>query len=577
MSQMNEIKKMMKNKDESKKYMRWLAKYTKPFLPSLIILTIVGMLCEVLATQLNIIGKQIIDKAGNGQSIVMLIVLFISIMLGNTVINIGVSLVSVVLGERFAFGIRRNVYDKILRSKWDAITKYHTGDLNTRLTSDADAIATGISGTIPSIIQLCFSLLYNFYILYRYDHFLAYVSLLIAPIAALASFILGRKLKKLQVKVQESEARYRSFFQESLSNILIIKAFGNEADSSEKLNYYRKDRLYWFLKKSRMSLAASSAINLCFQLGYIVAFSWGATQMYKGEITYGTLSLFLAMASRVQSPLLGLSQTIPKLVSILASAGRVIELQNLPDESYPGSELIKKDETTGEIVKHSDEIGVEVEHLSFSYNEDTIFEDTSLKINPGDFVAIVGESGIGKTTLIRLMMSFLSSNNGDINFFNQFGSEASTASSRHFISYVPQGNTLFSGTIASNVRMGRSDATDEEVIAALKASSAYEFVQKLPHGIETVIGERGHGISEGQAQRVALARALIRNAPFLVLDEATASLDEKTELKVLEGIRSLTPKPTCILITHRRSVLDYCDREIKIENKKIHDISLGDM
>lgn len=563
---LDRYKKFYKDRDNQKEYAKWLMHYTKPYLPSLSMLLLVQIIAVVLSTQMSIASKNIIDRAQEGQPITITIVIFIAIMFANTALSIGASLVAIVVGEKFAFGIRKNVYEKILSTSWSHINKYHTGDLNTRLTSDTDAIANGIATTIPSIIILGFQLVYNFAILFTYSKFLALVSLLIAPIALLASAILGRKLKQMQVKVQESEARYRSFLQESLSNIMVIKAFCDEDHSAERLTELRNDRLYWILKKNRLSLATSSTINVSFQIGYIIAFSWGAMGIYNGSITYGTLSLFLALAGSIQSPLIGLAQTIPKVISILASAGRVIELQNLPSE-------LKREQTI-----EARQIGADVEHLSFGYNDNLIFEDTSLHINPGDFVAIVGESGIGKTTLIRLIMSFLNSSAGSITFFNELGQrEETAASSRYFISYVPQGNTLFSGTIAENVRMGRRTATDEEILEALKASSAYDFVKELPEGVNTVIGEKGLGISEGQAQRVALARALVRKAPFLVLDEATASLDEKTELRVLEGIRQLTPKPTCILITHRRSVLAYCDREIKIEDHKIHDIPLGDM
>ena len=270
------------------------------------------------------------------------------------------------------------------------------------------------------------------------------------------------------------------------------------------------------------------------------------------------MSVFLTLFNKIQAPILALATTVPQVISILASAGRVIELQNLPLEPKEDSHLTPE------------KVGIKVDSLTFGYNEENIFQNTGINIKPGEFIAIVGESGIGKTTLIRLMMSFINSPNGLIEFYNSKGeTEPSNGGSREFISYVPQGNTLFSGTIAENVRMGNQNASDQEIIEALKASSAYNFVKKLPDGIETKIGERGHGLSEGQAQRIALARALVRKAPFLVLDEATSSLDEKTELAVLENIRKLQPVPTCILITHRRSVLNYCHREIKIENNQI--------
>ena len=199
-----------------------------------------------------------------------------------------------------------------------------------------------------------------------------------------------------------------------------------------------------------------------------------------------------------------------------------------------------------------------------------MLKDIDLDIKPGEFVAIIGESGIGKTTLIRLIMSFMQGNQGMITFMNEQGdTERANAGTREFLSYVPQGNTLFSGTIRENIVQGKHDATDEEIYEALKLSSAYEFVNELPNGLDTKIGERGHGLSEGQSQRLAIARAFIRKAPFLILDEATSALDEKTEVEVLKGLAQLSPRPTCMIITHRKSILAYCDREIKIENKQI--------
>lgn len=557
------FKKLYHDRENQTAYAKWIWSYTRPYIPSLSALLFFQIITSVISLLMSLLNKRIIDNATDGKNIISSIVIFVVAIFISQAISIGISLVSVVISEKFSFGIRRQVYDKILNTSWREVTKYHTGDLMTRLTSDTDAIANGISSTIPSIIILFFQLVATFFTLYYYEPFLAISSLLIAPVAIGASYILGRKLKFLQVKVQESESNYRSFIHESLSNIMIIKTFCDEEYSSNHLNELRNERLHWILKKNRMSLATSSVINITFEIGYILAFTWGAIGISNGSIKFGTMSLFLSLVGQVQAPLIGLASSIPKIVSILASAGRVIEIQNLPLEPRIKESL------------NPTQVGVELNHLSFSYEKESIFDDTNLTIHPGEFIAIVGESGIGKTTLIRLIMSFIQSPEGIIQFFNEQGTYQNTnGNSREFISYVPQGNTLFSGTIADNVLMGNRTSTEKDIITALESACAYDFIKELPDGIYTKIGERGHGLSEGQAQRIALARALIRKAPFLVLDEATASLDEKTELKVLEGLKKLSPKPTCILITHRRSVLSYCDREIKIENKKIKELSL---
>ena len=557
---MNKLIAFLKDWRNQKSYFFWLIKYSKPYLPKIMLIMLINLINVFLTTGMAVMSKQIIDKATNGQNIYLAIILYCVSILLMLALNVVSQMISLVLDEKFSFGIRKQLYEQIINAHWMDVKRYHTGDLMTRLTSDAGNISNGIIYTIPTIIELCIELLVTFFTLFYYQPMLAVFALFIGPIAAVMSFWLGRKLKKLQVKVQETESAYRSYLQESLANLLIVKSFANEEYATDRLVQLRDERFRWVYKKSKLGVISSTSMSLSFQAAYLVAFTYGAFCLTTNTITYGTMALFLNLINRIQSPIVGLAQQIPKIVSILASAGRVIELQDIPREE-------KIDQNITPV-----NIGVRVDDVSFHYDmeKENVFEDASLTIKPGEFVAIVGESGIGKTTLIRLIMSFMSSYQGNITYYNASGEEVkANAGTREFISYVPQGNTLFSGTIRENIRMGKLDATEEEFTEALKMSAAYDFVQELPNGIDTVIGERGHGISEGQAQRIAIARALIRKAPFLILDEATSSLDPQTELSVLQGIQQLEPKPTCLIITHRMSVLPYCDRQIRIEDKHI--------
>ena len=558
---MGKLKEVWKDRDNQYHYVKWLMKYSKPYMGRIALMMIFSIMSTVVSLWMVQISKDIIDNATTGNKFVVWLVVYFVLMIALQVVGIVSTLISAVLSEKFSFGIRKQIYEKIIRSHWMDVKRYHTGDLMTRLTSDAGAIADGIIGTIPNIIILFVELLMVFVTLFIYSPLLAVFALLVAPVAALVSWILGKKLKKLQIKVQETESNYRSFLQESLANLLVVKSFSNEDYSVDRLTKLREERFFWVFKKTKMSIASSTVMSMTFQLGYIVAFAYGAWQISTGQITYGTMTLFLTLVNRVQGPIIGLAQQIPKVVSVLASTGRVIELQNIPVE-----------ERLPEVVT-SDKIGVDIEKLTFGYTDEIVLDDVSLNIKPGEFVAVIGESGIGKTTLLRIIMSFMGNYQGKVDFYDENGTkDTANANTRRFIAYVPQGNTLFSGTVRENIRMGNLNATEEEMWDALKLSAGYDFVKELPNGLDTVIGERGHGISEGQAQRIAIARAFVRKAPLLILDEATSALDENTEKEVIKGLQQLEPRPTCIVVTHRKSILAYCDREIKIENKNMEEI-----
>ena len=555
---MSKIKNLWSDRSNQYQYAKWLVQYAKPYMGRITVMMLFNLLYTVVGLVMVTLTKRIIDEATEGNPIITLIVCYLILTIGLQLVSVFGTLMNTMLTEKFSFGIRKQIYEKIIHSHWMDVKKYHTGDLMTRLTSDAGNVADGIIGTIPSIIQLIVELLLVFITLFSYSPLLACFALLVAPVAAVSSWWFGRKLKRLQVKVQESEAAYRSFLQESLANLLIVKAFANEEYSTQRLTQLREERFGWVYRRTKMGLISSTAMSMSFQVGYIVAFAYGAIQISRKAITYGTMSVFLTLVNRVQAPVMGLAQQIPRVVSILASAGRIMELQELP--------LEEKEEEPLAVVQ----AGVDVSGLTFGYTQDNVLENVSLHIAPGEFVAVIGESGIGKTTLIRIIMSFMSNIQGSVTFYNEKGeTQKANAATRNFIAYVPQGNTLFSGTVRENIRMGNLNATEEEMNEALKLAAAYDFVQELPKGIDTAIGERGHGLSEGQAQRIAIARAFVKKAPFLILDEATSSLDEATEQEVIRGLQRLTPRPTCLVITHRKSILQYCDREIKIENKTI--------
>lgn len=556
MSRLAEFAKDWKNQS---KYGRWLWRYTKPYIPYLIFNMLLSLLYSCITIGLAVLCQKIIDTATAGDNLTGIILIYIVIIVAWQIVSTLSTLVCTLVDERFSFGIRKQVYDKILNSLWIDISKYRNGDIITRMTSDTSRIADGIAGVVPAVITYVFQAVATFITLYIYSSELAMFTVIIAPVAVIIGWLLSRRLKNLEEKVMETESDYRSFMHESIGNLMVIKSFGDEKYASDELTRLRKDRFSWVFKKAKMNMAASVVMSGSFQLAYVVAFAWGAVGISNGTVTFGTMTVFLTLVNKVQEPVANLAASIPAIVSIFASAGRVMEIQNIPEEEKE------------EIPDMGKKIGIDIKNMTFSYNGDEkIFENANLKIAPGEFAAVVGTSGVGKTTLIRLLMSFLNVESGEIKFFNSEGMEVDAqAACRSFISYVPQGNTLLSGTIYENVIRGRRTATEEEVIEALKKADAWEFVKKLEEGMYTRVGEKGYGLSEGQAQRIAIARAIIKNAPVLILDEATSALDEKTELKVLEEIKSLSPGPTCIIVTHRTGILPYCEKKIEIYQKTI--------
>lgn len=537
--------------------LKWLLLLTKPYYGTLFILMLMNATTSLLSVGSAVIAKYVVDSATSGESLLANAILFVVMSALVICINVGASLFATVLSEKYAFHIRKSVFERIIKTKWLEVTKYHSGDLLTRLKSDVTAVADGVTNISVSILTLAVRFIAAFVALMCYDKVLATLALVMGPLAALCAWWVGKKMKFIQKKVQESEAKYSSFMQECISNITIIKTFAAESQSIDKLQELYVERLHWVLKKNRMSIIAGALVSSSFSVGYVMAFLWGAVKLSMGLITYGTVTVFLSLVGQIQGPVFNLAQMIPQIISVSASAERIMELNCHGQEDdvihIPNSP------------KH---FGLKIENLDYGYCESKVLDNLSLSVKPGEFVAIIGPSGVGKTTLIRLILNLLYPHRGSISFMDgdTVFMEA-CPSMRELIAYVPQGNTLFSGTIADNLRIGKPDAPDADLWNTLDIA-ACDFVRDLPEGINTVIGERGHRLSEGQSQRIAIARALVRKSPILIMDEATSALDEMTELRVIQAIKALHSVPTCIVITHRKSVLQYCDSEFSIEYKK---------
>ena len=543
----------LKNRDENLRLVRWMLQVVKPYYRYVIVAFCISVVSMLISYASTIIGKYVVDDATTGR----IDLRNMALMCAGTVISIAVGVLSSILGgyigEKFTFSIRQRFYNDIQRSVWLSISRFHSGDLVTRLTTDIAAMADGMIGMLPRTVLTFVQLAVAFGILFYYDRPIALFALLMGPMGAVCLFFFRERYKKYQTSLRECESDYRSFMQESLASLTVVKTFRLEDANEARMESLKRRRLELIMKNTTLGSVMSAVLRLIYSAGYVIAFCWGSYRISKGDITYGTLTIFITLVSQVQSSVSGLAGVIPQMYNMLISAKRIVEVTGLPKESYNGK------------TDAPERVGVRLENVSFSYRREPVLRDLSLYVAPGEKAAVVGPSGVGKTTLIRLLLSLITPQRGSITFETENGvREPVSPDARRFIAYVPQGNTLVSGSIADNLRVGRGDATREEMLRALRLVCADRFVEKLPNGLETLLSEKSVGISEGQAQRIAIARALISDKPVLILDEATSALDEATEAAILKNITAGLNQKTCFIITHRRSMLRYCEKVISL-------------
>lgn len=551
---------------------KWMYTYAKKYKFQIVFYIFLGVLTTVMGLASSVGSKYLIDAVtGQDSGNIALIALFIVAM---GLFSIGINAITTMISARINIKvnneIQAEVFDKILVADWISMKEFHSGDLLNRLNGDVNTVASSILSWIPSLITRSAQFFGILAIILYYDPTMAVIALGSAPVMLIVSKTLMKKMRDYNKRMRQVSSDVMSFNEESFQNIQSIKAFDLVGLFSKRLRDVQQNYKDVFLDYNKFSVYTSSFMSVVGMFVAYACFGWGVYRLWTGHITFGTMTLFVQLSGQLSSSFKSIVSLVPSAISATTSAGRIMEFFKIKDESDLEDDKAKliQNNTQGK------GLSVVLDDVEFSYNENkTVFKHADIVANPGEIVALVGPSGEGKTTMIRLLLGLINtkSGNASIRDINGVSCKISSAT-RRFFAYVPQGNTIFSGTIAENMRMVKQDATDAEIVEALKAACAYDFVNRLPDGINSKVGERGSGFSEGQAQRLSIARALLRKSPILLLDEATSALDVFTERQVLRNIMNMGYARTCIVTTHRPSVLTMCDKVYKIDSGVVCDI-----
>lgn len=474
------------------------------------------------------------------------------LMLCNFGLNISAVWVRNILGVRAQNRMQQRMLDHILRSEWHGRESMHSGDVLNRLETDVSQVITFLTETLPNMLSVLCLFVGAFCYLLSMDVVLALITVGILPVFLLLSKVYIRRMRRLTREVRAQDSRVQSVLQETVQHRMLIKTLEGVGTMVDRLETTQSRLRRRVVRRTRFSVFSNFVLNFGFALGYLIAFLWAAVRLSSHTLTFGGMTAFLQLVGRIQSPARSLAQLIPAFVSVFTAAERLMELEENPLEEQ------------GEPIALRSPVGVRFRDVSFAYEDSdrSVLDHLSFDFRPGTCTAVLGETGTGKTTLVRLVLSLLRPQSGSVELYDGNRTYTLSPRLRCNLVYVPQGNTLLSGTIRDNLRLGRLDADDEVMYEALHQSCA-DFVRELPDGLDTVCGEAGSGLSEGQAQRIAIARALLRDRPVMLMDEATSALDPDTERQLLHNLLSEN-KRTILFITHRPAVIDYCDQTLRI-------------
>lgn len=563
--------KLISLKDE----LLWLFSLSRCYKKEIFAVTVLSVIGTVFSLTTSLCLKYVIDIVTGtlNQSILLVVLAAVAMLLGSIFLSAITSRITTKVNVKIQNELQLQVYDTIFNAQWESLREYRKGDLINRINSDASLIASGAVSWWPTVITFAAKFIYTFVLIVMNDPIMAAIALMSAPVSALLSRFMIRKMHNHSLKVKELSADIMSYQEDSFQNLQYIKSFGISDVINKRLIKKQQEYKEESLNYNKVTVLMNIIMGLVGITVTFVSYAWGIYRLWEGFITYGTMVMFLQLTLTLSNSFNSILSVIPTTINLGTSAARIISLENLPEEKSTPTAEEKK------FINSNFKSGVSINcsSLSFSYSDkpsERVLKNAGFSAGIGETIAIIGGSGIGKTTFFRLLLGLLEPTEGEITFKgNNNETIKASPSTRELIAYVPQGNTIISGTVAENLRLIKKDATDEEIITALKLSCAYDFVSKLPQGINSQIGESGNGFSEGQIQRISIARALIKDAPVLLFDEVTSALDEETEGRLLHNIQTHFKNKTIIFVTHKLNALDISDKVYKIDKKQLHRVN----
>ena len=537
------------------KYARWFIANANGIWLNVIVRILSGLVQTALSLMVVWLSKRLIDGATSGTTddmTKMACMIAVAVVTGVGLRQLNQYLANQAMILKVA-GLRLSLFGKLFRRRLFEERQLHSGDVTSRMAKDIDTVSETLAVTLPQVVETTARLIGAFLLMRWFDSRLAWALVLITPIAIAIGKFLSHTLRRITLRIREDESRILAKIQESIELNAVLRSLQGERWMQDKVEELQDSQTANFMHRSRVMAISRFALGCTFGLGYMLAFVWGAYGLRSGAITFGVMTSFLQLVGQIQHPILTLIGALPSLIYSTASIDRLEELAQADEELSDN----------GESISDSELIGIRMDDVTFRYakGDREVVDHFTHDFRPGSKTVILGTTGAGKTTLFRLILSFIKPDSGTVTFYGDGFSHVADRSTRAHVVFVPQGNTLISGTIRNNLLVAKPDASDEELRLALNTACA-DFVFDLPESLDTVLAEHGGGLSEGQAQRIAIARGLLRPGSVLLLDEISSALDEATEKELFSRLLHSRPKTTMLLITHRPNVASLCDERV---------------